>query len=313
MILKAQAQVAALLFLPVFMGCVVPKRSAKVTNPDAALRAIFQQQIQGAFDPLTDDQQVQTLKTRLALEPNDVAARLELAGIYERYRFIDDARTQYTAALRSETIASQAEQAILGLARCALGSDGIKDVIPVVEGFLQDWPSASAWNQLGLLHGEIGNLAEGEKAFRQALALDNKSDSVHNNLGHNLMLQNKLEAAEAELRKSLELNSKSATTRNNLGVVLARRGDLKKALEQFMSVADAATAHNNLAVVLLETGQYEQSREELVKALMIRQYFAPALANFKLVQEKIRERTELQKQLPLSAEAEIEIKDPEER
>jgi Flp pilus assembly protein TadD len=77
-------------------------------------------------------------------------------------------------------------------------------------------------------------------------------------------------------------------TRNNLGVALARLGDLQSALKEFESAADPATAHNNLAVVLLEAGQYEQSRDELVKALQIRNSFAPALENFKLVQERIR-------------------------
>jgi tetratricopeptide (TPR) repeat protein len=75
-----------------------------------------------------------------------------------------------------------------------------------------------------------------------------------------------------------------------MGVVLARRGDLEGALQQFQSAADSATAHNNLAVVLLEAGEYEKSREELVKALAIRHYFAPALANFKIVQERIRQK-----------------------
>ena len=112
-------------------------------------------------------------------------------------------------------------------------------------------------------------------------------------------------AAEIEFRRALELNPKSATTRNNLGVALARRGDLAGALEQFQSAADAATAHNNLAVVLLEAGQYEQSRQELVKALAIRHYFAPALANFKLVQDRIRFQAESQKASgsPLQANA----------
>jgi tetratricopeptide (TPR) repeat protein len=76
---------------------------------------------------------------------------------------------------------------------------------------------------------------------------------------------------------------------------LARRGDLPSALAEFQFGTDAATAHNNLAVVLLEMGKYEQSREQLVKALNLRRYFAPALSNFKLVQERIRERAEVQK------------------
>jgi Tfp pilus assembly protein PilF len=145
------------------------------------------------------------------------------------------------------------------------------------------------------LYDAAGNLKAGEIAFRNSILQDEASDRSHNNLGYNLLLQNDTAAAEVEFRRALELNPKSATTRNNLGVVLARRGDLAGALDQFQSAADAATAHNNLAVVLLEAGQYEQSRQELVKALAIRHYFAPALANFKLVQERIRVRAESQK------------------
>jgi Flp pilus assembly protein TadD len=156
-------------------------------------------------------------------------------------------------------------------------------------------PSAEAWNHLGLLYDAAANFKSGENAYREAVALDPESDRLHNNLGYNLLLQKDSEGAEVEFRRALELNPQSATVRNNLGVILARRGDLAGALEQFQSVADAATAHNNLAAVLLEAGQYELSRQELVKALAIRRYFAPALANFKLVQERIRLQTDLQK------------------
>ena len=161
----------------------------------------------------------------------------------------------------------------------------------------------SAWNELGLLYERANDLAASQRAFQEALGLNPESDRVHNNLGYNLLLQNDLRTAEAEFRRALELNPALATARNNLGTLLARRGDIQAALEQFEMVADSATAHNNLAVVLLETGHYEKSREELVKALALRRSFAPALANFKLVQQRIRERAELERfpRLPLSA------------
>jgi Flp pilus assembly protein TadD len=129
-----------------------------------------------------------------------------------------------------------------------------------------------------------------------------ESDSAHNNLGYCLLLQGRLEGAEVEFRKALELNPTSATARNNLAVTVARIGDVRGSLEQFLMTSDAATAHNNLAVVLLEMGQYEKSREQLVEALTIRHYFAPALANFKIVQERIREQADAQKfgRLPLN-------------
>ncbi len=303
-------------------GCVHRTVQRTSPSPDAALRSIFQQQTQGAFNPLSDDRRFAALQVRLKLNPQDLAARLELAGVYENYRLYDDGLEQYRTSLglaRSAPgdNASFAEKAVLGLRRCAQASGRTREAIPLIEEFLNESPSAILWNELGLLHDALGNLASGETAFQEAVARDARSDLFHNNFGYNLMLQNKTGAAEAEFRRALALNPKSATTRNNLGVLLARRGDLQGALEQFQFTADAATAHNNLAVVLLELGQYEQSREELVKALALRHYFAPALANFKLVQERIRDRADLQKPggVPPSKPpaAVVQSKDPEDR
>jgi superkiller protein 3 len=152
-----------------------------------------------------------------------------------------------------------------------------------------------AWNELGLLYEDMASLSAAQTAFEHAIAASPESDSAHNNLGYNLLLQSRPDAAEAEFRKAVELNPRSATARNNLGIALARRDDVQGALEQFLMTADAASAHNNLAVVLLEAGKYEESRQQLVEALNIRHYFAPALANFKLVQERIREEAEVKK------------------
>jgi Flp pilus assembly protein TadD len=281
--------------LPGKLASRPPDSKARATPPNEALRSIFHQQTQDAFNPLTDDRRLQTLQALLKLNPQDVASRLELARIYENYRLCDEGFDQYVETLQQarsalEASAKLAEQAVLGLGRCSQTAGRTRQAIPLLEAFIGESPTASSWNELGLLYNQIGDLTAGENAFREAVALNAESNELHNNLGYNLLLQNKAEAAEGEFRRALTLNPKSATTHNNLGVVLAHRGDLQGALEQFQVAADAATAHNNLAVVLLETGQYEQSRAELLKALAIRHYFAPALANFKLVQERIREQ-----------------------
>jgi Flp pilus assembly protein TadD len=154
-----------------------------------------------------------------------------------------------------------------------------------------------------LLYEEVRAPLSAENAFEHAIAANPDSDSLHNNLGYSLLLQKRSDEAETEFRKALQLNPASVTARNNLATVLARRGNLEEALEQFQKASDAAAAHNNLAVVLMEMEQYEQSRQQLVEALAIRQNFAPALANFKLVQERIREQAEVRKfgRVPLSA------------
>src|SRR6266699_5390241 len=260
-------------------------------SPDASLRATFRQQTVAAFNPLADDARVQALQARLTLNSQDVAARLELAAVYEGYRLYEDATQQYRQALALAT-GPLAEQAVLGLGRCTRASRRPEQAIPLLEAFSKESPSASAWNELGLLYESTGYVMTAERALREAVALDAQSDRLHNNLGYNLLLQKREPEAEGEFRKTLELNPNSATTRNNLGAALAQRGDLEGALEQFQWAADGATAHNNLAVVLLEMCRYEQSREELVKALAIRRNFAPALENFKLVQERIRNRNQ---------------------
>jgi Flp pilus assembly protein TadD len=165
-----------------------------------------------------------------------------------------------------------------------------------------DPKTANTWNELGLRYEDVASLSDAQSAFEHAIEANPASESAHNNLGYNLLLQSRLEAAEAEFRNAIELNPASTVARNNLAMALARRGESNGALEQFLMTGDAATAHNNLAVVLLEAGQYEQSRQELVAALNIRHYFPPALANFKLVQERIREEAEVKKfgRLPLN-------------
>ena len=279
-------------------------------SPDASLRAVFKQQTQGAlnptqgaFNPLSDDRHIQELQSEVKSNPRDAKARLELAAAYEKYHLYGPALDQYKEAL-AQLVSTDAlaEQATIGLSRSARASHRIAEAVPILEGFLAQQPLANSWNELGLLYEDMAFLSAAQNAFENAIATTPESDSAHNNLGYNLLLQSRLDAAEAEFRKAVDLNPRSPTARNNLGTTLARRGDLQGALEQFLITADAASAHNNLAVVLLEAGQYEQSRQQLVEALNIRHYFTPALANFKLVQERIREEAEVKKygRLPLN-------------
>jgi Flp pilus assembly protein TadD len=286
-------------------GISSPARSKSQAKlpPDASLRAVFKQQIQGAFNPLSDDPRVRELQARLKSTPGDVTARLELGSVYESFKLFDSALDQYKAVLRQlPATDSLSEESALGLSRSARASHRVAEAISILETVLVQRPGANSWNELGLLYEDMGSLPAAESAFQNAIAAKPGSDSAHNNLGYCLLLQDRLDRAEAEFRKAVELNPTSATARNNLAVVLTRRGDPKAALEQFLMTADAATAHNNLAVVLLEIGQYERSRQQLVEALTIRHYFAPALANFKIVQERLREQADIEKfgRLPLN-------------
>src|SRR5438034_1864836 len=118
---------------------IASKRTKRPPTPaiDTSVRAVFKRQIQGAFNPLSDDARVQALETRLKSNPQDAAARLELGGVYEIYKLYDNAFEQYRQALQlSLSDGAAAEQAIAGLSRSARASRRAQEAIGPVETLL---------------------------------------------------------------------------------------------------------------------------------------------------------------------------------
>ncbi len=263
------------------------QRKPAPTQPQSGVRAAMQRQTEGAFDPATGDRRIQTLNSKLRVDPQDIEARLELARHFESYSMEEPALEQYTRVLNLD---SESLAAVQGMARLG-GADSVASVRAFLKNHTE---SIEAMSALGSLLDKTGQLAEAETLYRQALEREPDAAYLHNNLGYNLMLQNRSAAASLELRRALELNPRSTVARNNLGQALAQMGDRQGAFRVFLDGgADRATAHNNVAAVLLEQGQLDESRAELLQALEARSYFAPALDNFKLVLEKDRERHRL--------------------
>jgi tetratricopeptide (TPR) repeat protein len=108
-------------------------------------------------------------------------------------------------------------------------------------------------------------------------------DYLHNNLGYNLLMQKKYEAAAAEFREALKLNPAGAMARNNLATALANSNATTQAVETWQAGSDPASAHNNLAAVLMEKGNYGEARKELELALGYNRTHPAALRNLELV------------------------------
>jgi Flp pilus assembly protein TadD len=155
-----------------------------------------------------------------------------------------------------------------------------------IDVFLAGHPqakSAELVSWLGIVRDEQGLWTEGEKAHREAVALSPGSAYLHNNLGYNLLRQDRKDAAAAAFRKALELDPNSALARNNLAVALASTSE--QALNEWKRLYDPATAHSNLAAALIEQGSYTEARRELGIALGYNQFHSAALKNLKLVSE----------------------------
>ena len=281
---------------------IVAKHDSSYQSGDN-FHEVFERQTRGAYNPQTDNRRVAQLQARLQVDPQDVPSRIELAGFYERYGVNDKAFEEYRLAIESLSKATKAmskssfnelESAAQGYGRTALATGQGSVAIPVLDQLSKHTPSIRVWDELGTLYDAALDYASGERSFRQSILLSPNSYIAHNNLGYNLILQKKTEAAEAEFRRAIALNAKFAAAHNNLATVLAQRNDFIGAFEQFrLGASDLAEAHNNFAVVLLEQGLYERGRDELIEALKARYYFAPSMENYKLVQELIKQRSEL--------------------
>jgi superkiller protein 3 len=266
-------------------------------SPSAVRRAL-EQQVQGAFDPASGDRRVQTLSARLRLDPQDAEARLDLARLYESYNMAELAQEQYLRAFNLDPESASALQGLVRIARAH--PEQAADTLPLVRAFLDRHPGhLAALNMHGTLLDVTGDLADAERAYRQALAQQPLAAYLYNNLGLNLAAQDRLPEAIAALRRALELEPKSDVVRNNLASALVRRGETSAALRLFRDAGAApAVAHNNLAAILLEQGQLEESRAQLIEALQATSFFPPALENLKLLVERDRQRHALPGAVP---------------
>lgn len=255
----------------------MPSAQLSAKKPSA-----MERQVQNARDAGEGDYLVRSLREKMAAEPDNLAVRLELIDHYTRggypelalehcrlaaTRFPDSAAVQLamTKLLREMKMPGQAEQGLTAF----------------LTTHPQKSPDCQSW--LGILHDESGNWSAGEQAHRAALALDPNLDSLHNNLGYNLLMQGRSKEAAQEFGEALRLRPDSEVARNNLGMALASTP--QEALLHWQSVSDPATAHSNMAALLIKQKRYADARQELDLALGYNKTHAAALNNLRLVSE----------------------------
>jgi tetratricopeptide (TPR) repeat protein len=233
----------------------------------------------------------------MTADPTNLKIRIELARHYEATGYPELAAEHYRLAAvqfpdSAEVAVAQARlmrklelpgQALAGLAK-------FRTAHPTVPYEVLSW--------IGILQDEAGELTKAEESYRVALTLNPKSDSLHNNLGYNLLLQKKNAEAAGEFRNALAIAPHSQIARNNLGTALATQP--REAVLHMQSVSDPATAHSNLAAVLIEQGLYSEARAELKLALGYRNDHPAALSNLQLVSELDGKAFTVQTRVPSS-------------
>jgi Flp pilus assembly protein TadD len=262
-------------------GCV-HQTVGRVATPAPAQPSAWEQQIRNAVNLGEGDYQLAMLRQKVAAEPGNIVVRVELATSYRERGFTDVALeiSRLAAARFPESGAAE-----LSLVRDLREVKQRPEAIASLQEFLKTHPDSGPefYSWLGILRDESGLWAAGEPAHRKALALAPATDYLHNNLGYNLLMQKKNEAAAGEFREALQLNPASQMARNNLGIALAQANSPAQAVASWQATSDPATAHNNLAAVWIEKGNYAEARKELDLALGYNRAHSAALKNLELV------------------------------
>jgi tetratricopeptide (TPR) repeat protein len=267
------------------VSCVHERHELRAAPSAPALPApstnVWERQIRNATDAGDGDYQLKALRDKIGSEPENIGARLELAKAYRERGYTEVALEICRLAASRFPESPEAE---LALVRALRDANRRAEAIVSLEAFLKARPQSApefySWD--GILHDETGAWAEGEQDHRKALDLAPGRDTLHNNLGYNLLQQKKFETAAGEFREALRLNPGSVVARNNLGLALANL-DTAQAIANWQAAADPATAHSNMAAVWIEKGNYAEARKELNLALGYNKSHPAALKNLELV------------------------------
>ncbi len=261
-------------------GCASKTRAARVTVPANTLQPVMQRQVLNAVDAGEGNPRVRELRKRMAAEPENVKARLELAEEYGRIGYVElELEHLRLAAERFR----ESEDVLVALSRALVRSKQVGEAAQRLGEYLAGHAKASAnvLSWAGIAQDELGNFPNGEAYHRRAAMSAPGRDTLHNNLGYNLLMQGRKSEAAEEFRRALELNPASETARNNLGLAL---GDQPAAaITQFRQASDLAVAHNNLAAYLYEKGDLAGARKELELALEYRKDMPQILDNLRKV------------------------------
>ena len=118
-----------------------------------------------------------------------------------------------------------------------------------------------AWNALGMVYADQGQLPDAERAFLRALKLDPASPAQLVNYGHVLFKQGRKAEAVEYYRKAIAIEPEYHDALSNLGMYLQDIGDVKAAISYFeraLSVNPRAwEARYNLGNALVADGRVE--------------------------------------------------------
>jgi len=147
--------------------------------------------------------------------------------------------------------------------------------------------NAQAWNYLGMAYHHAGQVAEAERAYQRALALNHDLSEARFNLGCLWLAENKVEAAKAEFTACTMRWPNAVEGFLKLGAVQLRTHEPSAAEKSFGDALRLnphdAEAWNGLGLARLQRGRAGEAAQCFESALKQQPDYRPALLNLAIV------------------------------
>jgi tetratricopeptide (TPR) repeat protein len=144
-----------------------------------------------------------------------------------------------------------------------------------------------AYNNLGLLLQQRGQVDEAFGYFRKAVEIPPDNEEALDNLGLALFRKGQADEAIGYFRKAVGIQPDNEKALNNLGLALLQKGQVDEAMIHLQKAVEiqpnGKEAQNNLGSALLQKGQWDEAFAHFQKALEIQPDFAEAYDNLGLL------------------------------
>ena len=232
------------------------------------------------------------IKALIRLEKLEDAARiLDLAkeSGFESKEFVElnqliNPPTESAPVAETVAEASNPPQETLNYLINLYNQGKLKEVVEQAKETIRHYPHAfMAWNILGTIFAQNGELDKAISAFKKVISLNANFAPAYNNLGNILKHKCNFAGAIKAYKKAISLNGNFTEAFSNLSTVFEKTGNFDEALN---AVSNAITlsphnaqAQNNKGVILQAMQRYDEAKLAYEKAIQIDQVFADAIYN----------------------------------
>jgi tetratricopeptide (TPR) repeat protein len=154
---------------------------------------------------------------------------------------------------------------------------------------------ALAHRRMGAALDHLGQFAQSEVHYREALMLSPDDPKVWNDAGYSCYLQGRWDDAVRDLKMADKLDPGNPRVQTNLGLVLAASGKYDDALTALTRAGGHAIGHANLAFLMAAQGKTDLARKHYQTALTLKPDLAPARQALAALDARIDQANQLAK------------------